>query len=187
MSYEVLCINLLRARERRNFMEIEARRLAIKLGFITAVDGNLVIIDQIYEYSHAERMRWSGEPMTPTEVACFMSHINAWRLAADSISDLVVILEDDVKIDDDFDRVINSLSQLPTEAFDIARLMTLRKRPGKEIATIASSRVLVQPVQGGSGTQGYVISPKVARELLNRVVPFMRLLIPQLIGAGSIS
>ncbi len=65
-------------------------------------------------FNHQKSLSMIGRDLSPGEIGCFLSHRNAWRMAAESDKPSL-ILEGDAKLDPDSRKVIEMLSARPTK------------------------------------------------------------------------
>jgi GR25 family glycosyltransferase involved in LPS biosynthesis len=105
----IYVISLRNKHDRRRFMENQLNEQEIKFSFKDAVEGNKeasvdIISDRSLFY------------LTPGSVGCWISHYKVWGLIAES-GICSIVMEDDVKLSDDFMRRFNSLlSLIPLDA-----------------------------------------------------------------------
>lgn len=105
---DCLLINLDRSPER--LAQMQERLDYFKLPFrrVSAVDGKKVTFTEreidasAYESCH-------GKYVTPTEVACYISHYNAFQAFLEGDKEYALILEDDMVFSDDFLLVLENL------------------------------------------------------------------------------
>ena len=110
MKIKILVISLLRSPDRREVISSRLSDLGLDFAFIDAVDAKALSNESIREIQLAQRThRDYGRYMGPTEIACAMSHVAAYREIANSKLDGAIILEDDAIIDDRFRALFNWL------------------------------------------------------------------------------
>lgn len=110
MKIKILVISLLRSPDRREVIRSRLSDLGLDFAFIDAVDAKALSNESIREIQLAQRThRDYGRYMGPTEIACAMSHVAAYREIANSKLDGAIILEDDAIIDDRFRALFNWL------------------------------------------------------------------------------
>ena len=111
-----------------------------------------------------------GLRFSPGEIGCWMSHRMAQEMVAEGPDDSALILEDDLRIQDDLPDVLERLERGATGSFDIVRLHRYKlKRRYFPICDIGAGRTIgfVRPTD--SGAQAYVLSREAARSLIERV------------------
>ncbi|RNL60357.1 glycosyltransferase family 25 protein [Zhongshania marina] len=141
--------------------------LGFKAEVFSAIDGRSAMPDLRDAESVDQKMsvlRRRSE-LTTSEVGCFLSHARVIQQAFDNGVDKLLILEDDVEILAGFAEVVDAIVTLPSEV-EMVRLMGLKRRRRKTIATLAGSWQLVRPLRGWCGAQAYVMNrPAMAKFL----------------------
>jgi glycosyl transferase family 25 len=154
-------INLVHDEERRARMERQLARAPVSYEFFRGVDGDDKEGRSPFPLLPAHGRY--GLPRSASEKACFASHALLWRKAvAEGVP--VGIVEDDIDLAPGF----GAAARL---AFDnvgdgLVRLCGLENRPCVTLRSLAEGFRLVQFLKGPSGTQGYVVSPAAAAQLL---------------------
>ncbi len=92
--------------------------LASKLHRIDATDA-LTMRDQPCYRPHRWGARWE---LTPSEVACFISHRRCWEAMLAEGLDHVVIMEDDVIVSDQMEAAVADIVRLGPTDFDVVKL-----------------------------------------------------------------
>lgn len=103
MKIKILIISLRRSLERRNIISARLNALCIEFEFVDAIDAQDLITTNIQQIQTAQRARHNyGRLIGTTEIACAMSHAEAYKniLASDTLG--AIILEDDAIIDGRF-------------------------------------------------------------------------------------
>ena len=103
--------------------------------------------------------------LTTSEIGCYLSHFRTIRNAYDEGLERICILEDDVLIESDFEKVLSSVEKLPDEIEHI-RLMGLKRHKRKSVCKVGDSRQLTRPVKGPCGAQGYVVNRRGMEKIL---------------------
>ena len=127
-------INLDRAEDRLAFMKEELSRVGLSFERIPAVDGRSIAFP-IPEFDAAVYRRCHGKRPNPSEVGCYLSHIECARRLLGSGESHALILEDDVALPADFGDLLRA-SLNEAETWDILRLSTVntgRKYPFLDI------------------------------------------------------
>lgn len=113
------------------------------------------------------------KPLERGEIACYASHMQAWRQLLASGAAAMAIFEDDVEIDTDLALVLEALAQMPV-AYDLVKLIG---RPHEKIRArraLLGPRELIAYQRVPSLTGAYVISARGAQKLLASRCPFGR-------------
>lgn len=119
------------------------------------------------DYDSRARRRLFGDDLRPGEVGCYLSHRELWKRCAEAEDGEVwCILEDDIVLLDDFTQRIRILMS-HRDKWDVVRLMELIPRRGSwTYAHLDGMHTLRAYDRQPAGTQGYLLTPKAARELL---------------------
>jgi hypothetical protein len=99
-------------------------------------------------------------------LGCSLSHIALWKKAVE-LDEPIIVLEDDVRMDEDFMHA--AISRIPAGA-DHAAIVYLPFADRSECGTYWCT---VQPRQGFGGTQMYYITPRGASILLEQALPIV--------------
>lgn len=96
--------------------------------------------------------------LTPPEIGCYLSHLRLIKQAWEAGEQAICIIEDDVKLEPDFARIMAEIEQLP-EGVDMVRLMALKIRKRKIVQDLGKgSHKLVRPERGWLGAQAYYMN-----------------------------
>lgn len=159
---EVLVINLATRPDRRAFMTERLEALGLPFRFVEAVDGrdpeaNVDIGRAIGVVTGRTRSR--------IDFAAFSSHRLCWKIIADENIPMAVILEDDVLLVDDFDRILNP-GWVPPDA-DLVKLETTKRYVEVHDLHFDTQikRNLGMLAGKHMGAAGYVITHKAAERL----------------------
>ena len=159
MKVPVYIISLASAAHRRTFQEAQAQSLGFEPIWSEAV--GIQDISDAFFYQHA--FQWQ-RALKKTEVACFMSHLQLWRIIASGTTPAVV-LEDDVILGGNW---FDDVQQLSMQA---KADMICLEAWGKKILGVSQ---LIGPLQlrrlrlNSAGAAGYILWPSGARRLLSR-------------------
>lgn len=163
-----LVINLACYPDRWAFQQQQLTRLGVTFERLAAV-GVDELTDEDYQ-------RWATNwerLMRPVEVACFLSHQQAWQRVADSQAPWL-ILEDDALMANDTSAVLSALSEQYASQQLSADLITLeahgrKKLVSKRAQSLTKDYQLRNLYQDRTGAAGYVLFPSGANKLLQRV------------------
>ncbi|MDR2098493.1 MAG: glycosyltransferase family 25 protein [Rickettsiales bacterium] len=166
---EILVINLDRSPERMREMEARLRRLGLRYTRVPAVDGRQASFTKrevdAWKYSLAH-----GKLITPSEVACYISHYSAIRAFAENPrKKFALILEDDMEFDGDFADVVAAL--LKNHSWDMVKLNGNHAGGNVSVARITSGRRLVANAFHQSKAGAYLINKKAARSYARKMLP----------------
>ncbi|WP_269930307.1 glycosyltransferase family 25 protein [Aminobacter sp. HY435] len=152
-------LNLERSRDRREWMEGQAKSLGTPLERLPAVDGAQL---------------GSTHPVSPSALGCFLSHRSAWELAATGDDPYVAIFEDDIHLSPELPKFLQDACWIPTGT-DLVHLgcaTRLCEVTGKPIAALG--RRLFRPVSDNASAEAYIISKECARQLHRDMVSIDR-------------
>lgn len=155
-------ISLLTSDERRSFQRLQLTRLGLEHVIVDAVG-----VEQLVNIEPSIRLDGWERPFMPTEVACFLSHYNLWKLIACS-DQPALILEDDALLSI---QVPDYLRQIQNhQAIDHLSLETrLRKKLLGPTQTFNNRLGLARLFQDRTGAAAYILWPTGARKLLAHV------------------
>lgn len=163
---ELTCyyINLDRSLVRRQFMEAQSAQLGLNLWRIPAVDGTNLSPTEVLSYQPANSPR---RRLTCGEIACFLSHREAWKRIASGDTRYGAIFEDDVHFSPSA-KVFLSDDDWIADLADVVKLETVHDKLllGADVATVADGRRLKPLVSRHLGTGGYLMSRDCATRLL---------------------
>lgn len=160
-----LIINLDRERGRWAHISSEATRAGLKFERVGAVAG-LDVPDHLRAKFFSGNARTPTSLLLPGEVGCYASHLLAYERILESGLEWALVLEDDVRLSDDFVQTIcETIAGLPG-GWDIVRLSSRPRRAVMNLAQLKSGRHLVRysklPKQAGA----QLVSAAGARKLL---------------------
>ena len=149
-----IVINLPLARERREAIQCEFRKIGVDYELWSAVsrldlnDGTRQLIDQ------ETRWRRGMLPMDDATIACLLSHWAVLRSLVESADDMAAIFEDDARLHPDLPDILNALEGKANQ-FDVVRLQRRKTKlpyyPVFHLKLPESLRHRQQPLGGGGG------------------------------------
>ncbi|MGV0818750.1 glycosyltransferase family 25 protein [Martelella sp. AMO21009] len=159
-------INLDRDTERLERIEALLSERDVAFTRVPAVDGRSLSPDEIAAvcaYPTPVSIR-----LQPGEIACYLSHIKAWRLLLDSDQECAAIFEDDIDLSHDAAAVLSAIADWRPDDADIVKLETSLKsiELGRAPETIICKREIRRLAGCHIGTAGYVITRKGAARML---------------------
>ena len=161
-----LVINLDRDTTRLTRIEALLAERAVSFTRVAAVDSRALSPDEIAAacaYPTPVSVR-----LQPAEIACYLSHIEAWRLLLDSDEDCAAIFEDDIDLSLDASELLSAIEDWMPEDADVVKLETSLKpiEIARAPETIVREREIRRLAGCHIGTAGYVISRKCAARML---------------------
>lgn len=174
MQAPIYFINLATDTERRKRIESELARLNLEGHRLEAVWWKqLPEAQQSRLYSETLNRTQYHSPLVAGEKGCYASHLAAWQQLLASDAPAMVVLEDDVRLGDDFPKALQAIEEL-TFPWDMVKLIG---RDAEKIRSAHQTRqgvTLIEYQRVPSMTAGYVVSRSGARKLLASRQPFGR-------------
>lgn len=172
----VYLVNLPDHVDRRTHSIEQLRRCGLldALVFTGAVNGRELpaeLVDALYDARR--NAREYPKPLSRGEIGCYASHLECWRRIVASGEPAALVLEDDVRIDDDLAHVLGELLRAGPR-FDMVKLIG---RPRESILRRVrgiGARSLVEYFRAPSWTGAYLVSGEGARKLLQARTRFFR-------------
>jgi glycosyl transferase family 25 len=162
----VLVINLDRSPDRLTEFRAEAARCGLDFERLPAVDGRSLtdqglaaLIDPDFHF----------QPVGRGEVGIFLSHREAWRIAAAGPDRWTAVMEDDVRLADDLPALLAAIEEIDPDA-GIVRLETTLRRVllDDEAVAMTPGRSLHRMRSWHGGTAAYAVHHNCAEDLLAR-------------------
>ncbi|MGB3390275.1 MAG: glycosyltransferase family 25 protein [Pseudaminobacter sp.] len=166
----VFVINLDRSPERLAKVRESAEKLGVELVRVKAVDGAQLTPEHAQKVDHASFERNHGKRILPAEIGCYLSHLDALRIVADSPQSHAVIVEDDVRFSPDFPAFLADLVAL--EGWDVVKLINHRTRGFVTHAKVNDRYRIGRCAHGPCGSSAaYVVTREGARRMLAALNP----------------
>jgi glycosyl transferase family 25 len=162
----VVVINLDRSPERLAEFRAEAARCGLDFERLPAVDGRSLSEAELAMLIDPE---FRFQPMGRGEVAIFLSHRAAWRIAAAGPDRWTAVMEDDVRLADDVPALLDAVEEIDPDA-GIVRLETTLRRVvlDDDALPLSPGRSLHRMRSWHGGMAAYAIHHNCARDLLER-------------------
>jgi glycosyl transferase family 25 len=111
----------------------------------------------------------SGWSLSPGEIGCYASHITIWRALEDgSLGDVALVMEDDLRLEDDFVSALLRVLAVAPPDWDLIRLSNASRRAFVPIAEISARYMLVHYTRVPCSSGAYLISRSGAAKLLKQ-------------------
>lgn len=164
-----LLINLDRSADRLAWMNARLEQLGLDFQRIPAVDGKALTPALIADTTLP---RVDGTPWAAGEVACFLSHIECWKIAAEHADSHTAIFEDDVHFEPEAGKFLRESSWIPDHV-DVVKLETYRQPTLIDRGSIRALDRSISRLWGRHwGSAAYIVSKSAARKLLDAVGAF---------------
>lgn len=170
-AFVTYVINMDSATERMAHMDAELKRVAIPYIRQPGVVGmelpypNKNFSDWSYKYLHGRR--WS-----PRELGCYLSHIQCLRNFLQTDAFFALILEDDVKLDDNIKEILESAIE-HASGWNMLRLSSVNRGKWWPVRKLGSHSLAVCLTRE-KGAGGYLVDRKAAACMVKKLLP-MRL------------
>lgn len=119
-KWKIYLINLARSTDRLAACARQLDAHALPYERIEAVDGDDMqnsTISDVYDFNKS----LYHKHMTNGEIACYLSHVKTWQKIVDEKLDYAVILEDDILLQDSFQKGLDIISSI-NEPWDLIKL-----------------------------------------------------------------
>ncbi|WP_378947287.1 glycosyltransferase family 25 protein [Mesorhizobium sp. ANAO-SY3R2] len=165
-----LVINLDRSSERLTRMAFIFARIGVQFERVEAIDGNFLSEQQREAVTRSDGIR---EPLTHTEVACFLSHRKAWMMIAEGAEPYGTVFEDDLVVSGNAARWLLSHDWIPAGT-DAVKLETFGDRTwvDRRMIDLGDGYNLTNLRGTHWGAAAYVLSRDFARRLLEETERF---------------
>ena len=161
-SLQVFVISLERSLGRREEVKRQLAKLSLQWKFISAVDGYaLSQMPPAYQSIRVKLLQ--GYELTPGEIGCFLSHIQAWNLCVKN-NVITFVFEDDFIITQNLEPVIEDLIGI-ADQWNLVRLSGIYETK-HQVLSHRKLYDLAKNLGEPCGTAAYIIQPAAAKELL---------------------
>ena len=162
-------INLDTATDRRAFMEKALASTSFLVTRISAVDGR-TLPQPLEGYDEALYHRRHGRTTKPGEIGCYLSHVKAWRAFLESGDDHGLIVEDDLVLGPDLERVVLRALE-HAEHWNLLRLSGLGTGNPASVIPLDDQYSLCVNLARLKGTGAYVVDRRGAEALVAGMLP----------------
>jgi GR25 family glycosyltransferase involved in LPS biosynthesis len=139
----VFVISLERAKDRRATIAAHLAGLGIAARFLPAVDGASL--------TSSAFSRTYRRDLVPGEIACYLSHIGAAKMIAESNDEFVCLLEDDAELTLDVLPLLEPSTLRSLPKFDILRLVGQWHGKRKTLAKVGNVSICAPLYPGAAG------------------------------------
>ncbi|TSE36243.1 glycosyltransferase family 25 protein [Tepidimonas charontis] len=171
----IVYINLDRDAQRRERMEAVLANLPLSYQRLPGVLWtDLDSVAQAQLYCPALNAQQFCRPLVDGEKGCYASHLRACEHLLASAASALVVLEDDVTLQEGFVDVVQAISTLPPDGWDIIKLYSRPSERAVGQRMLTARHHLIRYRRVPSMSNGYVLSRSGARKLLQHRRPFGR-------------
>lgn len=171
---DCLVINLDRSPERFSQMQEQLDFFDLPFRRISAVDGKKVTFTK-REINVAAYERCHGKYVTPTEVACYISHYKALQAFVQGDKEYALILEDDMVLSEDFLFIVQDLIE-HYSSWDMVKLNGCHRAfPVAQRESYKDYKLVInlfQQTKSGAYLVNRIAAKNYLKDLLPMVVPY---------------
>ncbi len=161
---KTLVLNLDRSPDRLEAIGAQFKAMGVPFERMSAVDGKAASEEDFQKFCSTRNAcnTWNRGKM-----GCFLSHYNAWQIAANSPDPYTAVFEDDMHLSPSLKEFLETDSWIPREC-EIVRLETSTNRIwlGNDVLATKAGREVKRVKSTTWCTGGYIISRDAARKLL---------------------
>jgi len=129
-----------------------------------AFDGEIDNPNPFFEENNLYAAEHFIEKCNSGQLGCFISHYNVWKYIVANNLDIAIVMEDDIKIYKNFNRIVNTIYENLPVKFDYVHLFI---HPDKQkIEYLEGNEGDIIPAEDNFGTVAYIISLRGARRLI---------------------
>ena len=163
-------INLKRAVERKQYISNQLHQLSQEFEFVEGVDWKDIDPDSLTQTVSNIKIKNSYRTLTLGQMGCNLSHRKVLKWLVDSSERMIAVLEDDVRLSNDFPDVLDAL-ETKTKPFDIVFLGSRFTEQGLvNLVPLNDKFYFSLSKAREKGGWGYVITKEAAKEFL-RILP----------------
>ncbi|MDP1540920.1 MAG: glycosyltransferase family 25 protein [Moraxellaceae bacterium] len=177
MQIPIFVVSLKESDQRRISVAAQLNKLEIPFEFVDAVRGSVLSPEQRRKLVAPENdiLRVRGKALSDSEIGCALSHLVVYQTMQDSNIEYAIVLEDDVKVVGDIQKVTQSLIQKKPSYvllgypkltdFEVKHFEWLD--PIKKMGGMLGKYSYGKTTRTGElGTVGYLISKQAAKKIL---------------------
>jgi glycosyl transferase family 25 len=168
MIDRILYICLKSSPQRVGFVNQQVERLqpiGIPIEVMPAIEAPTLDCEALRKCGMVLKDEWHDRHLTPGEVACTMSHKEAWRKAQVS-DETIMVLEDDCQLGPDwYPRWCQIIKELQLCDHGEIFVVASQHKTWPENRVTVSPNLMISKCESG-GTAGYIITPRAAYHLL---------------------
>lgn len=161
-ALSVRVISLKRSSERRERVQRELSHFFLEWQFLDAVDG-FALQELPKSYDQVKVARLQGHALTPGEIGCYLSHLEAWQQCVRENKPMLVF-EDDFVVGPHLEAIITDLMACRS-SWSLVRLSGIHETQDSTVKQHDLYRLAIN--QGDAcGTACYLIQPEAAQRLI---------------------
>ena len=166
----ICVINLDRAVGRLEYISSQLSAQDLQFQRLSGVDGSKLGASELSQLQRQYKYSYHYSALSAGEVGCSLSWHNVWGLVGQSKSKATVVLEDDVKIADNFQSIVTSLFKSIDEniIIDLSGKKGFIEKDRRVVNGVTIIRYSSPPL----GNQGAIYGRMAAKKLLENVAEF---------------
>ena len=157
-------ISLEKSKDRAEYLKNEVLPKLSNFIKFKGFDGELDDPNPILEENNLLIAEHFFEKCNLGQLGCYLSHFNIWKYIVANNLDLAIVLEDDVKIYKNFNRIINTIYENLPVKFDYVHLFIHPDKQNPDYLTGNEGDLI--PAEDNFGTVAYIISLRGASRLI---------------------
>lgn len=164
----VFVISLPTETKRRAMISEHLESRGLPFQFFDAIDGRQMDVIKHQNYNSPRRRRAHGRDLTGGELGCLLSHQAIYQKIIDENLPFALVLEDDVRLGEDFPNVLEKLTH-HTDIFDIVRFLgspKVARGKHRKIKPLDEKHHLVRLRTAPGGAHATLVTRKGAQKLL---------------------
>jgi len=176
MKFKVFIINLDTSIERWEQISTQCDRLGIEYERISAVRGSeLTAQERAKVYDLPTNLKKYDKRLNDGEIGCYLSHVNCWNRIVELSLDFALILEDDVRLQEQICDCIALFEKMNASDWDYIKLFS-SKRLKMNMGTmdLGGEMQLHRVAKLPAGTCAQFVSESGAKKLLKHAFPIAR-------------
>ena len=169
----VIIISLKRSTERRRRVARELADTGLEFSFFDATDSTHDNFQHADRANPALTRKRKGYCLTSGELACYSSHLRAWKYCME-VGEQLLVLEDNVELSNTLSakNIQKLIASVPSLEY-VKLSGALSKRRFRHCSSLSEKHNLVRHTKFTSGASAYLISPEGANKLSSGAVEFL--------------
>ena len=167
---KIILINLDADTERRHRTEGRLQELGLRWERLPAIDGRRLLPEHEALVDRDAQAALGIRRVSPGAIGCWLSHRRAQQMIIESGDETGLILEDDIRIQDDLPEILNQVERGVIRDFEMLRIHRLKKKEKYvPVRNIGNGRTLGLVGFYDQGTQAYLITREAALRFIEAV------------------
>lgn len=165
---KIYVINLDRSKKRWESISLQLRDAGLDFERVGAVDGKNISPQEYAEFCvplDSKEKIFCPQEVTKSELACYLSHKRCWEKLIESDDNYACILEDDVKLEENFRKVISETNWIPrgVDILQIHNALNINRFYFDRSFSTVNGMIIRPFWPYPFGAQGYILSKTAAK------------------------